>query len=179
MAVFTKDKINANGDREIVSTRTIFEVNTKDRGILRISITFKAICSALLQKHYEFNFNIESKGVDIDLFEGARLVIYDSKKNYCELVNIGEKDYPTYIGRDEGYCMAKNMTYSITEENVKKLDSLERTNNMRFETSTSFIDVTSLWKIGCYNFMISSFLSECIHQANEAMNNTSNNLFQF
>lgn len=177
MIVFEEDKIKANGDREITSTLTTIEAMTKDRGVLRLRITFKAIYKAFPQKHYEFNFNIESKGADIDLFEGARLIIYDSKKNYCELVNIGKKDYSTYSGGD-GYHLATNRTYTITEENIKKLESLERTNNMRFETSTSFIDVTGLWEN--YNgFTISSYILECIHQADEAMNNTSNNLFQF
>lgn len=178
MIVFEEDKINANGDREIVSTRTIIEVNTKDRGYLRLGITFKAISNTLLQKHYEFNFNIESKGIDIDISKGLRLVIYDYEKNYCELVNIGAKDYSTHIGNDGDYSRAISQTYSITAENIKKLKTLKPTNLMRFETSTSFIDITGLRQY--YNgFTISSYILECIRHADEAMNNTSNNLFQF
>ncbi len=156
MIVFEQDKINANGDREIVSTRTIIKVITKDRGYLRLGITFKAIYKAFPQKHYEFNFNIESKGADIDLFEGARLIIYDYEKNYCELVNIGAKDYSTHRGNEGDYSRAISQTYSITSENIKKLKTLKPTNLMRFETSTSFIDVTGLWE-GYNGFMISSF----------------------
>ena len=183
MSVIVENDIYlSSGERQVTISKNSYLMVTKDHGNIAFEIQLVATNNKLSTR-YIFKINVSGKNIRFSIPLDKRLVLFDTKKNYCILTYSAGGGCTDYANPKKGFTVTARTNFVIDEPNIQKLKGLEHTNKMRIETDASFLEIESVNTAEGEGYdyypSISEFMLESIELAQKTILKTSDDLLKF
>lgn len=175
-----KDIYLSSGERQVTISKNCYLMATKDHGDIAFELQLVATNNKLSTR-YIFKINVSGKNIEFSIPSNKRLVLFDTKKNYCILTYSAGGGCTDYANPKKGFTVTARTNFVIDEPNILKLKELEHTNKMRIETDASFFEIESIRTEDGYDSTpsVSEFMLESIELAQKTILKTSDDLLNF